>query len=144
MLPAAPARCSTMLGWSHFSRNLSATIRAMRSSPPPGVLLTMILMGLAGNSCAWTAAANPSVAAAKATMANAVLVMIDALVELDAGALDEIRHALFLGGDHRGELVDAVGDRLDPLGDDALQDVGRADGAHRLGIEAGGYLAPPP
>src|SRR6185369_6945484 len=58
MLPPAPTRFSTTTGWPRRSARFVATMRAVRSVPPPGGKPTSMRTGLAGYpDCAW---ANPA------------------------------------------------------------------------------------
>jgi hypothetical protein len=52
MLPEAPMRLSTITGWPASSLTRCATIRVVRSAPPPGAKGEIQRSGFAGNCCA--------------------------------------------------------------------------------------------
>src|SRR3954449_5026577 len=55
MVPAAPARFSTITCWPSASPSAGATARAVMSTLPLGGQGTTMRTGLFGNSCAWAA-----------------------------------------------------------------------------------------
>src|SRR5437667_9025744 len=64
MLPAAPARFSTMTGWPHLSDSFSPMMRGMTSALPPAGKGATILTDLFGYACACSVSGNPHSAAA--------------------------------------------------------------------------------
>src|SRR5690606_15524573 len=68
MLPPAPERFSTMMGWPSEARTFSASRRAVESSGPPGGYGTTKRSGLVGKSVSCAAAgARQDRVAARAT-----------------------------------------------------------------------------
>src|ERR1700704_4494839 len=79
ILPAAPARFSTITGWPHLRDSFSPMMRGMTSALPPAGKGTTILTALLGYACACRAGGNPHSAAASS---RAIRGLIDVLLGL--------------------------------------------------------------
>src|SRR5687768_15556584 len=100
MLPAAPARFSTTIGWPSGPCARSAMRRAKMSVEPPGANGTIRRNGLFGY-CACTGRT------ASTASSNRNLTGFLPLFWTDAGGGDDLAPALEVGADHAAELLRA-------------------------------------
>src|SRR4051812_17379798 len=101
MLPLAPPRFSTTIGWPRICDISFVTARAVVSVTPPGVEDTIKRTGLDGYDCARAAGARQ--APARRTSARRVEPCIS--VEPEVGDLRELRRGLAVLFQERGQVL---------------------------------------